>query len=217
MRVIITKSEGVGESELISGSSEYVQLALHIFEFCIRGRKIFTEKNCIKVPKAKLKFALWQGLPWWLRQLSICLQWGRSGFGPRVGKIPWRRKWQPTSVLLPGKSHGRRSLINYSPWGHKESDTTASLFIYIVFTTIFACVPAKSLQSCPTLWTSWTCTVARQAPLSVGFSRQEYWSGLPCPPPGIQGSNSSLLCLLHWQVGSLPLLPHRKPYLQLFT
>ena len=40
------------------------------------------------------------------------------------GKIPWRRKWQPTSVLLPGKSHGQRS---YSPWGHKELDTTEQL------------------------------------------------------------------------------------------
>ena len=58
MRVIITKSEGVGKSELISGSSEYVQLALHIFEFYIRGRKIFTEKNSIKVPKAKLECTL---------------------------------------------------------------------------------------------------------------------------------------------------------------
>ena len=36
---------------------------------------------------------------------------------------PWRRKWQPTPVVLPGKSHGQRSLANYSSWGHKESDT----------------------------------------------------------------------------------------------
>jgi len=41
-----------------------------------------------------------------------------------VGKIPWRRKWQPTPVFLPGKSHGQRSLVGYSPWGHKELDTT---------------------------------------------------------------------------------------------
>ena len=41
-----------------------------------------------------------------------------------VGKIPWRRKWQSTPALLPGKSHGWRSLIGYSPWGCKESDTT---------------------------------------------------------------------------------------------
>ena len=41
-----------------------------------------------------------------------------------VGKIPWRRKWQPTPVFLPGESHGRRSLVGYRPLGHKESDTT---------------------------------------------------------------------------------------------
>ena len=39
----------------------------------------------------------------------------------------WRRKWQPTPVLLPGKSHGPRSLVGYSPWGRKESDTTEQL------------------------------------------------------------------------------------------
>ena len=38
--------------------------------------------------------------------------------------IPWRRKWQPTPVLLPGKSQGQRSLVGYSPWGCRESDTT---------------------------------------------------------------------------------------------
>ena len=37
---------------------------------------------------------------------------------------PWRRAWRPTPVFLPGKSHGQRSLVGYSPWGHKESDTT---------------------------------------------------------------------------------------------
>ena len=35
-----------------------------------------------------------------------------------------RRKWQPTSVFLPGKFHGQRSLVGYNPWGHKESDPT---------------------------------------------------------------------------------------------
>ena len=41
--------------------------------------------------------------------------------------IHWRRKWQPTPVLLPGKFHEWRSLVSYSPWGHKESDTTERL------------------------------------------------------------------------------------------
>ena len=39
----------------------------------------------------------------------------------------WRRKWQPTPVSLPGESHGQRSLVGYSPWGCKESDTTERL------------------------------------------------------------------------------------------
>ena len=58
---------------------------------------------------------------------SICLQCRRPGFKPWVGKIPWRRKWQPIPVFLPGKFHGRRSLAGYSPWGRKESDTTGRL------------------------------------------------------------------------------------------
>ena len=45
----------------------------------------------------------------------------------------WRRKWQPTPVFLPGKSHGRRSLVGYSPWGHKESDTTQQLHFHFHF------------------------------------------------------------------------------------
>ena len=43
------------------------------------------------------------------------------------GKIPWRRKWQPSPVFLPGKSHKQRSLAGYSPRGHKESDMTEQL------------------------------------------------------------------------------------------
>ena len=45
---------------------------------------------------------------------------GVVGSIPWVGKIPWRRKWQPTLVFLPGKFHGQRSLASYNPWGGKE-------------------------------------------------------------------------------------------------
>ena len=48
-------------------------------------------------------------------------------FDPWVRKIPWRRKWQPTPVFLPGEFHGWRTLVGYSPWGRKESDTTEQL------------------------------------------------------------------------------------------
>ena len=53
-----------------------------------------------------------------------CRGYKRHGFHPWVGKIPWRRAWQPSSLSLPGESHEQRSLAGHSPWGHKESDTT---------------------------------------------------------------------------------------------
>ena len=49
------------------------------------------------------------------------------GFDPWVGKISWRREWQPTPVFLPGEFHGQRNLVGHSQWGHKESDTTERL------------------------------------------------------------------------------------------
>ena len=55
------------------------------------------------------------------------LQCGRPRFNPWVRKIPWRRKWQPTPVLLSGKFHGWRSLVGYSPWGRKELDMAEQL------------------------------------------------------------------------------------------
>ena len=53
-----------------------------------------------------------------------CTRHKKHEFGPWIGKIRWRRAWQPTPVFLPGESHGQRGLAGYSPWGHKESDTT---------------------------------------------------------------------------------------------
>jgi len=160
--------------------------------------------NCI------LNLVLEYGLPWWLsgkESACQCRRWRRGRFDPWVGKIPWRRKWQPTIVFLAVKFHGQRSLVGY----------------------IQSAAAAKSLQSCPTLcdpidgsppgspvpgslqartlewvaisfsnaekWklkvkplshvrllaTPWT--AAYQAPLCMGFSRQEYWNGVPLPSP----------------------------------
>ena len=57
--------------------------------------------------------------------VSVCLQCGRPRFNPWVGKIPWRRKWQSTPILLPGKSHGQRSLV-----GVAKSRTQLSNFTF---------------------------------------------------------------------------------------
>ena len=66
-------------------------------------------------------------LVWWLRQLRICLQCRRPRFDPWVRKIPWRREWQSPPVFLDGEFHGQRSLVGYSPWGHKQSGMTEQL------------------------------------------------------------------------------------------
>ena len=58
-----------------------------------------------------------------LRGKEYTCQCIRHRFYPWVEKIPWRRKWQPTPIFLPGKSHGQRSLAGYSPWVAKELDT----------------------------------------------------------------------------------------------
>ena len=73
-------------------------------------------------------------LPTWFARWRInllCRRPRRCRFDPWVRKMPWRRKWQPTTVFLPGKSHGQRSLAGYSPWGHKESDTTEWLSTHV--------------------------------------------------------------------------------------
>ena len=49
-----------------------------------------------------------------------CMRYKTHRSSPWVGKIPWRRKWQPTPVFLPGESHGQRSLVSYTPWWRKR-------------------------------------------------------------------------------------------------
>ena len=72
------------------------------------------------VCNAFLNFTFWLGLRWWLNGKESACQCRRCGFDPWVGKIPWRRKWQPTSVFLPGKAHGQGSLVGYSLWVTKS-------------------------------------------------------------------------------------------------
>ena len=66
-------------------------------------------------------------LPWVPSGTESSCQGRRLGFDPWVRKIPWRREWLPTPAFLPGKSHGRRSLAGYSPWGCKGSSMTSQL------------------------------------------------------------------------------------------
>ena len=73
------------------------------------------------------------GLPWWLSSKESACQYKRPGFDSWVLKIPWRRKWQPTPVFLPGEFHGQRSLAGYSLRGCKEPDTTERFHFHFTF------------------------------------------------------------------------------------
>ena len=68
------------------------------------------------------------GFPRWLsgkESTCRCRSLRRCGFNPWLGKTPWRKKWQPAPVFLPGESHGQKSLVAYSSsWDCKESDMT---------------------------------------------------------------------------------------------
>ena len=108
--------------------------------------------STFKTRRPKPRLANGRQIPRWLRWSRVCLQWGRPGFNPWVGKIPWRRKWQPTPAFLPGKSDGWRSLVGYSPQGHKESDTTESLYFVGRITAQMADLSFQLLQRSSWSW-----------------------------------------------------------------
>ena len=66
---------------------------------------------------------------------AIAKRHRKHGFCPWVGKTRWRRKLQTTPVFLPGESHGQRSLVDYSLWGHKESNTTEVTWHWLCHTS----------------------------------------------------------------------------------
>ena len=90
----------------------------------------------------------------------------------------WRRKWQPTPGFLPGESQGRGSLVGCCLWVAQSQIRLKQL------SSSKSIVKVKSLSRVQLFATPWT--VAHQAPPSMGFSRQEYWSGLPFPSPSWQ-------------------------------
>ena len=74
---------------------------------------------CVPVLHPQSAFDLSPGLPWCLRDKESTSQWRRHEFNPWVGKIPWRRKCQPSLVFLPREFHGQRILAGHSPWGRR--------------------------------------------------------------------------------------------------
>ena len=140
----------VWRKDLILKSWEFPYSVLDI-SWCSGRERTLLEKVFRRRIHWFIGLFLHVSLPWWLRQYSICLQWGRPGFNPWVGKIPWRRKWHPTPVLLPGKSHGQKILVGYGPWGRKESDSAAWLHFLSAKTVCLICF----FWQCSLLVVSW--------------------------------------------------------------
>ena len=98
-----------------------------------------------------------------------CRRCKRLGFDPWVEKIPWRRAGLPTPVFFPGECYRQRNPAGYSPWGHKESDTTEQLSPHVPHTA--------DEQHCVTLrWTAkrWGSTYTGNSSFS-GSLRQSWW------------------------------------------
>jgi len=128
------------------------------------------------------------------KQKQNTFQCRRHGFNPWVRKVSWRRKWQSTSLFLPGKSHAQRSLAGYSLSIHAWVLSSFSHF-----------------QLFETPW-----TVALQAPLSTGILQARIlgWIAI-LSSRGSSQPRIGTICLLSvlcWQVGSLPLGPSRRPW-----
>ena len=155
---------------------------------------------------------------WELREGLLNLPGWWNGFKNQTTRISYTAEVLTDGLQLTSSKAFHMSLKCFRWWHKIGNRNTNGLFSYVPLGRVWldamcsCAVCAKSLQSCPTLCAPQA--VPHKAPLSVGFSGHEYWSGLPCPPPGIfptQGLNRHLSCLLHWQVGSLPPVPPGKP------
>ena len=105
--------------------------------------------------------------------MVICLQYGRPGFHPWVGKIPWKREWLPTPVFWPGEFHRQRSLAGYSLWGRKGSDTTEQLNwteLTVVVHFFYGCVQQRVLQK----YSTWSASLVAQMVKNLP-AKQETW------------------------------------------
>ena len=136
-----------------------------------------------------------------------CKRAKRRGFDPWVGKILWSRKWQSTPVLLPGKFHGQRSLVGYSPWGCKESGMTEQLSTHII-----------ALQCCVRFYRTekWVSDMYTYIPSSLDSLPvfTEHWVGVPV----LWSRFSSVIYFMHSIVSmSIPVSQFIPPLPSLFV
>ena len=106
----------------VSLGLKWVSCRQHIYGFCfyIHAASLFLLVGAFNP----------LGFPGGLEVKASTWNVGDPGSIPEWGRSPGEGKWQPTPVLLPGESHGGRSLVGYSPWGPKESDMTGRLHFH---------------------------------------------------------------------------------------
>ena len=116
------------------------------------------------------------GLPRWFSGKESACQCRRCWFDPWIGKIPWRRRWQPPSLFLPGRSHGQRSLAGYRSWGRKERDLTE-----YTHTHTHTHTPLAQPRPLPV------------AVVQASFHHSDSWLHQPCLSPGLPASSCPFL------------------------
>ena len=140
-----------------------------------------------------------------------CRKRKRLGFDPWVGMIPSRRKWQPTPVFVPEGSHGQRSLAGYSPWGHRESDTTEQLNYNTVSTRVVSVVNTRV-----SLFSIAAGMKTKPLPRAEGLARLRVVGPPALPPsaspnvmhPGLRAAPDDPHPLSCWRMLSQPLSLH---------
>ena len=126
-----------------------------------------------------LLFSLWSIFYWLIPKglrASLSGSVGREsacnaedpGSIPGSGRFPWRRKWQPTPIFLSGKSHGQRSLVDYSAWGCKESDTTEWMNHHQQ--PLWASRVAQIVKNLPAVRETWVHSLSWEDPLEEGMA-----------------------------------------------
>ena len=117
-------------------------------------------------PQITLYFLFKHLIHLWLSGKESPCQCRRPRFDSWVGKISWRRKWQPIPVFSPGESCGQRSLEGYSSWGRKELDSTEQLNKKHCRTSLVA----RMVKYLPTMWETWVWSLGQEDPLEKAMA-----------------------------------------------
>ena len=125
-----TINPGNGAPQPSSGRMAQSSISMHLNIHCDQGQWVkWNDERSSSFLIFSISVSHGGGHPRWLSDKESayqCRRHRRCEFNPWVTKIPWRRKWQPAPILLPGKSHG---LVGYCPWCCKKLDTTERLSI----------------------------------------------------------------------------------------